>query len=261
MLSRDVEVNLFLLGALERDGMHGADGSRWFGVPDGNGGFDAVVFAGPRPAGTGRAGTAVPYGEAQACHLLGRALANMGGTFMVVGPRQASDSLWEGLGRTPDRVRYEQRLYVCDQPVTGPVLDLRPAALSEIAVLADMSIQMLAEDLAIDPRQIAPGPQVARVRERTRAGQIYVAQDGHRIVFKIDIGTWSSHGVQVGGTFVPSDLRRQGISTRAMRALCRILLERAPRVTLHVNEANVAAVRCYEAAGFRRAAPFRLIAI
>jgi predicted GNAT family acetyltransferase len=46
-----------------------------------------------------------------------------------------------------------------------------------------------------------------------------------------------------------------------MEELCRRLLRRHGVVTLHVNEANLPAVRVYENAGFERQASFRLITV
>jgi hypothetical protein len=43
--------------------------------------------------------------------------------------------------------------------------------------------------------------------------------------------------------------------------VCRRLIADVPMVTLHVNEANHPAVRSYEAVGFRRSTPFRLMTL
>lgn len=263
LLHQDVETNLFLLGILADRGLDCLGGERWLGA------FDlrrpnemtAMVYTGERPVGQSRAGTAVPFGNVAACRLLGEAVSRMGGTYMVIGPRAETDAFWEGLGRTPNRIRYDQRLYVCDRPHPGPWLEVRLARMDEVSEIADIGGRMLSEDLGIDPRLIAPGPQLARARERTEDGLVYVVSDPGGIKFKIDVGTLCPQGAQVGGTFVPPHRRCQGISTLAMRGLCRRLLREVPRVTLHVNEANAAAVRSYEAAGFRRAAAFRLVAI
>ena len=46
-----------------------------------------------------------------------------------------------------------------------------------------------------------------------------------------------------------------------MAELGRRLLPRVKRITLHVNEQNIAAVRTYEASGYRRHAPYRLVTL
>ena len=140
-------------------------------------------------------------------------------------------------------------------------LAVRPASLLEAPVLADMAGRMMFEDLKEDPREVDPDGHLRLVGERIKAGRTYVGTEGGPIVFKVDIGTRLDRGCQVGGTFVPPALRGKGRSTAGMRALCRGLLREIPMVTLHVNEANVPAVRCYETVGFERSAAFRLVSL
>jgi predicted GNAT family acetyltransferase len=193
--------------------------------------------------------------------VIGKALGPFGPIRMVVGPRQASDAFWHGLGDPEARIRYEQRLYVCTEVTPGPELEVRPATLAQADALADMAGQMMLEDLGEDPRVYDPEGHRRLVAERIRAGRTMIGTEGERIVFKVDVGTRFDRGCQVGGTFVPPDLRGRGLATRGMRAVCRRLLRVVPMVTLHVNEANLPAVRSYEATGFRRSAPFRLMTL
>ncbi len=268
LLHSDVETNLFLLGVLASGGASGLPPGAWWGygpsrggLPEKrSGGLSAMVFIASSALATGR-NLAVPAGAPDGCEAIGKALGPFGPIRMVVGPREASDALWQGLGDPRARIRYEQRLYVCTAVTAGTELAIRPATLVEADALADMAGQMMLEDLGEDPRVYDPEGHRRLVAERIRAGRTMVGTDGDRIVFKVDVGTRFDRGCQVGGTFVPPDLRGRGLATRGMRAVCRRLLADVPMVTLHVNEANQPAVRCYEAMGFRRSAPFRLMTL
>jgi uncharacterized protein len=273
LLHSDVETNLFLLGVLAAGGSNGLPPGAWWGygpsrgpLPEKrNGGLSAMVFIASSALANGR-NLAVPAGDPDGCQAIGQALGPFGPIRMVVGPRQASDAFWVGLGDPHARIRYEQRLYVCTAVTAGPELAIRPATLAEADALADMAGQMMLEDLGEDPRVYDPEGHRRLVAERIRAGRTLIGTAGegtrgNRIVFKVDVGTRFDRGCQVGGTFVPPDLRGRGLSTQGMRAVCRRLLRDVPMVTLHVNEANHPAVRSYEATGFRRSAPFRLMTL
>jgi ribosomal protein S18 acetylase RimI-like enzyme len=268
LLHRDVEANLFLLGVLASGGGAGLPPGSWWGygpprtspTERRHGGLSAMVFVASSALASGR-NLAVPAGDPDGCEAIGKALGAYGPIRMVVGPREASDALWQGLGDPRARIRYEQRLYVCTRVTDGPELEIRTATLGEADALADMAGQMMLEDLGEDPRVYDREGHRRLVAERIRAGRTMVGVDGDRVVFKVDVGTRFDRGCQVGGTFVPPDLRGRGLATRGMRAVCRRLVAAVPMVTLHVNEANAPAVRCYEAVGFRRSAPFRLMTL
>jgi GNAT superfamily N-acetyltransferase len=266
LLHSDVETNLFLLGVLAAGGSSGLPPGAWwgYGPPRGpdrrSGGLSAMVFIASSAIANGR-NLAVPAGDPDGCREIGTALEPFGPIRMVVGPRQACDAFWHGLGDPAARIRYEQRLYVCTEVTSGPELAIRPASLGQADELADMAGQMMLEDLGEDPRVYDPEGHRRLVAERIRAGRTMIGTDGDRIAFKVDVGTRFDRGCQVGGTFVPPDLRGRGLATQGMRAVCRRLLRDVPMVTLHVNEANLPAVRSYEATGFRRSAPFRLMTL
>ena len=262
LLMQDPEANLFMLDLLRQGGLPLA-GARhlWMGATDDSGGLVAVVYAAtPHPARA--ASTAVAWGADEGCILLGRWLAMRRGTRMIVGPRAPSDALWQGLGSPPPQTRYDQRLYVCDAPPIGDSLPVERAREGDLDTLSRLHAAMLQEDLGIDLADLDMDTHRGQALFRIRKGRSWVSRDATgRIQFTIGVGTEGPLGVQVGGTFVPPELRGTGISTRAMRGLCHRLLEAAPRVTLHVNEANLGAVKCYERSGFRRAAPFRLMVL
>jgi uncharacterized protein len=266
LLCRDVETNLFLLGVLQTAGPTGLPPGAWWGAdarPERlrtGGDLAALVFVASSALANGR-NLGVPVGDPEGCRVIGEALRPYGPIRLVIGPRQASDAFWSGLGDPAARIRYEQRLYVCHEVSEGPELLVRRAMLAEAPVLADMAGQMMLEDLGEDPRLYDPEGHLRLVTERIRVGRTFVGVDRGVIVFKVDVGTRFDRGCQVGGTFVPPPFRGQGLSVRGMRTICRMLLDELPVVTLHVNEANLPAVRCYEGVGFERATPYRLMSL
>lgn len=252
--------NMFLLDQLALWERGAAPGLRWWLALTARGALAAVVYAN-RPELDRPALSLSAAGDEDACYTVGRALQPLV-SWMMVGPRKAVDGLWEGLGCPGFRVFYDQRLYACERPPPGPALVPQPAALGDVRLVARLQREMLQEDLGLAAGRIDVVNQERRVRERVEQGRMFVLRDADGdVVFTIDGGNMGPHGTQVGGTFTVPAARGQGIATRAMRGLCGQLLQRVPRVTLHVNEANTAAVRVYERSGFRPVAPFRLMSV
>lgn len=261
LLAEDAVTNLFLIDKIDRVGVRGAPGDRWLGVRDASGALQAIAYAHrdrPRTA----ANTVVPCGDASACRWLGPGVRADGGTRMLVGPRAACDALWTGMGGPSPRRRHDQRLYVADAPPAGPVLPVGRARLEDLDALLEMQIGMLGEDLGITREEIDVDILRKRVKERVIGGKTLVARDSDGLCFTVYVGFRAKGGAQVGGTYVPEHRRGEGIATRAMRGVVQLLLaDGLPRVTLHVNEANTPAVRCYVSAGFRSHSAFRLMVL
>ena len=250
LLHQEPTQNLFLLGFL--DAMSLTKGY-WTGVVSEQRVLGVVLALHNR--------LVVPFcpedGHAQR---LADALRGRGLPQMMVGPRKTCDILWEAWagGVSPYRW-YDQRLYACFHPQAGDGIDgLRPALASEAERVATYAGAMEEEDLGRNPAKVQPELHLQVVRERIRLGKTWVVEQGGDIVFTITVGTATDLGCQVGGTYVPPTYRGRGIAAAAMRELCRRLLTRHGMVTLHVNEANTAAVRTYERSGFQPQAAFRL---
>lgn len=254
ILRADPVQNLFLLGFLDASSL-----SRgfWYGTIE-QGQVTSVALVLPSRL-------AVPWSpDPRDAADIGRHLRGRHPPSMLVGPRAATDALWDAWSAgevAPDRF-YDQRLYVCRTPPPGPsVAGFRKAHLGEWEIVAANAGRMEAEDLGRNPADDFPELHEQVVRDRIRNGKTWVIERERRILFQINVGTATAVGCQVGGTWVPPDARGQGLATDGMKELCRRLLPKHPMVTLHVNEANSPAVRVYEKAGFDRDAPFRLITV
>lgn len=251
-------VNLFLLDLLDRRGLGSWTLEEWYGAFEGRTLTAAALFIG-RMAPGGPARLAVASGDPAACALIGERARHSGPVDMMIGPRAQTDALWWALEAGEPSVFYNQRMYLCEAPPEGPGLPLRPARPDELRQLMLLSAEMMAEDLGVDPLKKEPGQHAMAVRSRIEEGRTLIGEQDGEIVFVLDVGTRRPEGAQVGGTYVPPRARRKGIATRGMRSALRRLLVEHRSVSLHVNEANFAAVRCYERAGFERGVPFRLL--
>ncbi|MBA2322063.1 MAG: GNAT family N-acetyltransferase [Deltaproteobacteria bacterium] len=258
LLGDDPVCNLFLLGWLTSTPFHRAP---WYGF------FDLDQLRAVALVVDGR--LAVPWApEAADARPIGERLReDRLEPGMIVGPRAACDELWDGWDpRYTPRLRYDQRLYTLARVPEAPLeAGFRLAAAADQPRLLLPSARMEEEDLGRNPMLHDPVQHDTIVRDRIRARRTWVIEREGEIVFHINVGTQLPHACQVGGTYVPPAWRGRGLASAGMRALARaILLGRAPELsrmlTLHVNEANLPAVRCYEQAGFERSIPFRLIA-
>jgi predicted GNAT family acetyltransferase len=63
--------------------------------------------------------------------------------------------------------------------------------------------------------------------------------------------------VQLQQVWVDPVARRQGYAARALRDLCRALLQQVPTVCLFVRPENAPALRLYESIGMRRTIAYR----
>lgn len=266
LLLQDPLPNLFLLSLIEHEAVVGESPRGTFyglweeqrtrgGLPRRE--LAATVYVSP----TGLVVPWCPWIEHAA--VMGRHIAQHHNTQLLIGPRAASDSLWQASDREElVRTRYDQRLYVARSASPGPVIDgLRKARDDDAADLAAFSSRMMLEDLGFDPAIHNPRGHVTAVLERIREGRTWVVEQDGVLVFKIDLGSTCSEGAMVGGTYVVPRLRQRGVCGRAMRGVLLDLLDRHPCVTLHLNEANTAAVGCYERAGFRRDIAMRLMVL
>jgi hypothetical protein len=78
-------------------------------------------------------------------------------------------------------------------------------------------------------------------------------------LFKAEASAWTEHAVQVAQVWADPEARGHGHATRALRDLCRLLLETTPTVTLFVRRENAPAIALYERIGMRKALEYRSI--
>ena len=122
---------------------------------------------------------------------------------------------------------------------------------SDLAELTANSAEQHREDLREDREAADESAFRQRHAQDLRDGRWWVVRERGRIVFQVHVGAATPRAVQLGGVFVPADMRERGIAKSGVRAICAKLLERHERVTLYCDEDNAAALRVYEHVGFR----------
>ena len=254
-LRQDVVANLFLIGVMER----ASDG---LSPPAG--------FLGIERAGELRAVTYVSGGGLAVCYApdpsdaweLGRSFRYRGRARLYVGPREATDAFFQGAGpRFEPRLRLDHRLYLLRRgELRVPAeADVRLALPRDLDLTAENAAAMQTEELGIDPRLVDAERFRRRIAGLIAESVVYVLPVGAEFGFQASAATRCGDGTQVESVYTPPALRRRGYATTGLAGMCDDLLRRYPIVTLHVNEANLPAVRLYERLGFRRGAPFRMI--
>lgn len=260
LLVREPAVNIFQLDALgwrsrSRDQIS-PPGSTFYGSFNETGGLDGALFV----VGDGR--LVVPTSNVEAAAEFGRRFREIGRIRRVVGPRRAADALWEAYGPEPTRLFRDHLLYeCCDAPTSYREPGLRPALESELSQVVQVTAAMHREELGMDPLAEAPESFERSVAVRIERQCTYVALVENRLVFKAEVGARCGYGAQIEGVYTIPEYRGRGIAARCLGELVCRLLPHLPRVTLHVNEQNVSAIKLYDRLGFQEICPFRLIAV
>ena len=79
------------------------------------------------------------------------------------------------------------------------------------------------------------------------------------ILFKAEASAWTPSAVQLQQVWVDPEARNRGYAQRALRDLCRRLLEEVPAVCLFVRPENAVAIHVYERVGMRRQGSYRSV--
>ncbi len=260
LLEKDYDSNLFQLDALEKRVFSRWYQDQWWGVFSNrtligvNGCFGRIENGSP-------ARLLLPYGEDDAMKLFGEFEKERGGTSMILGARRSADLLIEGLKYTTYKTFYNQRIYRCTKIVKKAYhsdIQFQKAKMNQEDQIISLSAQMMIEDLGKDPRVPDPKKYRETIRRRIQEGRCFIGMLKNEIVFLLDLGTNGSRGCQIGGTYVPKEHRGKGVATEGVHYWTEKLIQKFGLVTLHVNEENNHAIRCYQKVGFQQSSPYRL---
>jgi hypothetical protein len=182
------------------------------------------------------------------------------GARMIIGAEHAVAELWSPLEGTMPRPREDrpgQPVFVLDDAPEPGDTALRPATLDDVELLLPACAAAHQEELGVDPLARDEDGFRWRTRSQIEDGRSWVWIDGETILFKAEASAWTPAAVQLQQVWVDPHARRRGNAKRALRDLCRLLLERVPTVCLFVRPENTAAIRLYEAIGMRPALAYR----
>ncbi|HEY5058849.1 MAG TPA: GNAT family N-acetyltransferase [Gaiellaceae bacterium] len=199
----------------------------------------------------------VPSGEG--CAFFADA-AVRGQARMIIGEEHAVAELWdEARGRmpAPRDDRPGQPVYVLREPPGPGETTLRPAILDDLELLVPACAEAHREEIGIDPLRRDPEGFRWRTRAQIEDGRSWLWLEDGVIRFKAEASAWTPSAVQLQQVWVDPSARNRGYAKRALRDLCRLLLERVPEVCLFVRPENVAAIRVYDGIGMRRTIAYR----
>lgn len=179
----------------------------------------------------------------------------------ITGEAAQVDRLIAALGLAPDAFRLNHaeplmRLELSD--LAPPFGAIRPPVVSDLSFLVDWFLSYMR-----DTGLAAAGDDAAREEARDRAeraiagGDTRLLLDGDRPQAMAALNARVAGMVQVGGVFVPADLRNRGLGRRMTAALlAEARVAGARSAILFAN--NDAAARAYAAIGFRQIGWYRV---
>ncbi len=201
----------------------------------------------------------VPSG--QACGAFARVVTGSGAR-MLIGEERAVGELWAAAAARlppPREDRPRQPVYVLDQPPTACDTGLRAATLADLELLLPACANAHEEELGLDPLHRDPDGFRWRTRAQIDEGRSWLWEEDGVILFKAEASAWTPHAVQLQQVWTDPPARGRGNASRALRDLCRLLLERTPTVCLFVRPENEPALRLYEAIGMRHVLNYRSV--
>src|SRR4051812_7143359 len=179
---------------------------------------------------------------------------------MIIGEEQAGGELWSAASYRMPKPRDDrpgQPVYVLDDPPEPGGTGLRPATLGDLERLVPACAAAHREEIGIDPLRRDPDGFRWRTRAQIEEGRSWIWLEDDVIRFKAEASAWTPSAVQLQQVWVDPAARRHGYAHRALRDLCRLLLERVPTVCLFVRPENAPALRLYDSVGMRRTISYR----
>jgi len=179
---------------------------------------------------------------------------------MIIGEERAVGELWaEVRGRmpAPRDDRPGQPVYVLAIPPSPGETGLRRATLADLDLLVPACAAAHREEIGIDPMIRDPDGFRWRTRAQIEEGRSWLWLEDGVIRFKAEASAWTPSAVQLQQVWVDPAARNRGDAKRALRDLCRLLLEQVPAVCLFVRPENAPAIRVYEGVGMERSIMYR----
>src|SRR5438105_3491226 len=183
-----------------------------------------------------------------------------GSARMVIGEERAVGELWQAAAARmppPRDDRPGQPVYVLDEPPEAGGTGLRPATGDDFDLLLPACAAAHREEIGIDPLERDPEGFRWRTRAQIDEGRSWLWEEDGTILFKAEASAWTPAAVQLQQVWTDPEARGEGNASRALRDLCRLLLERTPIVCLFVRPENAPAIQLYDRVGMERVGAYR----
>jgi RimJ/RimL family protein N-acetyltransferase len=179
---------------------------------------------------------------------------------MIIGDEAAVAELWQAVARKLPRPREDrpgQPVYALEELPEPGETGLRLARAADLELLLPACARAHEEELGIDPLKRDAQGFRWRTQAQIEEGRSWLWEVDGVIRFKAEASAWTPRAVQLQQVWSDPAARGQGFATRALRDLCRLLLETTPVVCLFVRPENAPAIRLYDRVGMHRVGAFR----
>jgi predicted GNAT family acetyltransferase len=174
---------------------------------------------------------------------------------MLLGEKEQVARFWEYYsdgGQAPARIcrelLFEQRWPV---EVREAVEAMRLATSDDLELVMPVQAEMAYEESGVNPLEKDPQGFRSRCARRIEQGRTWVWVEEGRLIFKAEVVSDTPEVSYLEGVWVSPEERGNGFALRCMSQLTRTLLNRAPSVSILVNEQNHGALQLYRRAGFK----------
>ena len=180
---------------------------------------------------------------------------------LIIGPAPDVRALAASLAPRlrPIEVRDPQPVMVLDGSIPKRNAPIRRGRRDDLDQLTVAAAAMHREEMGVDPLALDPVGWRHRMATLIDRGWSFVLIEGGEIAFKVELSAWTPEVVQLQGVWTRPELRRQGIATAALAAVCAELLAEVPVCSLYLNSYNDPAMRLYRSLGFRQVGEFATV--
>ena len=179
---------------------------------------------------------------------------------MIIGEEHAVGELWAAVQKrlgAPREDRPGQPVLSLEDPPEPGGTGLRPATPADLERLLPACALAHQEELGVNPLARDPDGFRWRTAAQIEDGRSWVWLEDGVIRFKAEASAWTPAAVQLQQVWVDPEAREKGYAKRALRDLCRLLLERTPSVCLFVRPENTPALALYSSIGMKHVLDYR----
>ena len=174
---------------------------------------------------------------------------------LIRGEQEKVESFWRyyAEGDHPPRLLcHELLLELNSAPINFPAVpELRLATLADLEHVVNVNAEMALAEGGIDPLTRDPDGFRERSARRIMRGRNWIWIENGRVIFKTDIIAETPAVIYLEGVYVDPEYRGKGYGLRCLSQLTQLLLARAERICLTVNEKFSGTQAFYNQAGYK----------